>query len=85
MADAQKYLKRARQWENLWNPNMVSNLPVGSFSGFLTPRNADGTWNLAGIAGTRKFNVTDCGECEWDADTYEATAWEYSMNVPVSI
>jgi putative alpha-1,2-mannosidase len=85
VADAQKYLKRAKQWENLWNPNMVSNLSVGDFSGFLTPKDADGNWNLAGIAGTNTFNVTDCGECEWDADTYEGTAWEYSMNVPVSV
>jgi putative alpha-1,2-mannosidase len=84
-ADAKKYLARARQWENMWNPDMVSNLTVGNFSGFLTPRDADGKWNLTGISGVEKFNATDCGGCEWDSDTYEATSWEYSMNVPVSI
>jgi len=82
MTDAQKYLTRAKQWENLWK---VSNLTVGNFNGFFTPSNADGTWNLAGISGTKSFDVTDCSEREWNAYTYEATAWEYSMNVPVSI
>jgi putative alpha-1,2-mannosidase len=81
----QRYLARSKQWENLWNPDMVSNLTVGTFKGFLTPRDADGKFNLTGIDGVSVFNATDCGVCEANSDTYEATAWEYSMNVPVSI
>jgi len=45
-ADAKKYLARSRQWENMWNPDMVSNLMAENFSGFFAPRDADGNWNL---------------------------------------
>jgi putative alpha-1,2-mannosidase len=83
-ADAAKYRNRSMQWENMWNANFSSDLPpnIGNFKGFLTPRNADGTFNLTGVTGLKVFNATDCGECEWNSDTYEAVPYEYSFAVP---
>ena len=65
-ADAAKYLKRSQNWRNHWNPNATS---LG-FSGFVVPRNADGS-----------FVVQDplyCGGCYWNDSYYEALPWEYS-------
>lgn len=70
--DVQKYLNRSAGWQRSWNPDVTSN----SFSGFLTPRFADGTWNAT------DYNPALCGECEWKAISYEATPWEYSFTVP---
>jgi len=83
-SDVQKYLNRSMQWVNLWNANFSSDLPasVGNFKGFLCPRNKDGSWNLTGVTGLKVYNATDCGECEWNSDTYEAVPYEYSFNVP---
>lgn len=82
--EAARYRNRSKQWENLWNANFSSDLPaaVGNFKGFLAPRNSDGSWNLTGVTGIKVYNATDCGECEWNSDTYEAVPYEYSFNVP---
>ncbi|KAI0123432.1 glycosyl hydrolase [Xylariales sp. AK1849] len=70
--DVEKYLNRSASWQRTWNHNVTSR----SFSGFLTPRLADGSWN------TTDYNPALCGECEWSAISYEATPWEYSFTVP---
>ncbi|KAF8863094.1 glycosyl hydrolase [Acephala macrosclerotiorum] len=70
--DVQKYLNRSAQWQNIWAHNLTSL----NFTGFLAPRFADGTFNLTG------YNPALCGECEWQAISYEATPFEYSFVVP---
>ncbi|CAN8095877.1 unnamed protein product [Discula destructiva] len=71
--DMDKYLNRSAQWQNLWNPNIEHK----GFSGFLAPRNADGTW-----VGPDDYNPALCGACEWGAISYEAVPFEYSFVVP---
>ncbi|KAE8447054.1 hypothetical protein EG329_011189 [Mollisiaceae sp. DMI_Dod_QoI] len=70
--DVQKYLNRSAQWQNIWAHNLTSL----NFTGFLAPRFADGTFNLSG------YNPALCGECEWQAISYEATPFEYSFVAP---
>lgn len=71
-SDVEKYLNRSASWQRLWNDNVTSN----GFSGFLTPRLSDGTFN------TTDYNPALCGGCEWTSITYEGTPWEYSFTIP---
>jgi putative alpha-1,2-mannosidase len=67
-ADADKYLTRSRNWRNHWNPNATSE----GHSGFVVPRNANGTFVSQ--------NPKDCGGCYWGDAYYEDNSWIYSMN-----
>ncbi|KAI1815686.1 glycoside hydrolase family 92 protein [Poronia punctata] len=71
--DVEKYRNRSAGWQRIWNPEIES---VG-FRGFLTPRNADGTWDDA-----ENYNPATCDVCSWGSITYEGTPWEYSFSVP---
>lgn len=71
---ADKYLKRSSNWENLWNPNIES---LG-FSGFLWPKNNDGTWWPED-----NFSVFSGGT--WPNFFYETFSWEMSFYVPHDI
>lgn len=51
--DVEKYLNRSRNWRNHWNPDVES---LG-FSGFVVPREADGTFIAQ--------NPLSCGGCYW--------------------
>ena len=66
--DAEKYLNRSRFWRNHWNP-AASSL---NFTGFVVPRNADGSF--------LSQDPLSCGGCYWGDAYYEATPWEYSFN-----
>ncbi len=68
-ADAKKYLDRSRKWENLWNPAAQSD----GFSGFVMPRNADGTW--------AEWDAKTYGG-SWGNYFYEANSWTYSYFAP---
>jgi putative alpha-1,2-mannosidase len=72
LGDALKYLNRSAGWQRTWNHDVTSR----GFSGFSTPRLANGSWNATG------YNPALCGNCEWSSITYEATPWEYSFTVP---
>ncbi|KAF6815437.1 alpha-mannosidase family protein [Colletotrichum sojae] len=65
---ADEYLERSRYWRNHWNPEMEA---LG-FSGFMGPRNADGSFPPQ--------DPLDCGGCYWAEAYYQATPWEYSFN-----
>jgi putative alpha-1,2-mannosidase len=74
-ADAQKYLTRSAGWQKIWNSNVSSVNTTPTFTGFLAPRNANGTWNVAG------YNPALCGGCEWQAISYEGTPFgKYHRN-----
>lgn len=66
--DATKYLRRSRNWRNHWNPNATA---LG-FSGFVVPRNADGTFVPQ--------DPLACASCYWDAPYYEDNPYTYSFN-----
>ncbi|KAF2427563.1 glycosyl hydrolase [Tothia fuscella] len=66
--DANKYLRRARNWRNHWDSNAES---LGT-KGFLVPRLADGSFI--------KQDPINCGGCYWKDAYYEGKPWEYSVN-----
>ncbi|OHW90470.1 glycosyl hydrolase family 92 protein [Colletotrichum incanum] len=65
---AKRYLKRSKNWRNHWNVNMTAH----GFSGFMGPRNADGSFPPQ--------DPLNCGGCYWAEAYYQATPWEYSFN-----
>ncbi|CAG8494514.1 17430_t:CDS:10 [Gigaspora margarita] len=62
-----KYHNRAKNWENLWYPNMT----VEGAKGFILPRFINGSfdtsWNVFNITGYTPY--------------YEGSAWEYSLDI----
>ncbi len=67
--DYEKYLERSNNWTNLWNPDAI----YRGYTGFITPRNADGSWvdiDISEYWGS------------WKRHFYEATAYNYSFFVP---
>ena len=70
----EKYLKRATNWENLWNPAIES---YGA-KGFIWPRFKDKSWES-----TSKFNVFKGGS--WPDFFYESDSWELSFYVPQDV
>jgi putative alpha-1,2-mannosidase len=74
--EVSKYLERARGWQKTWDPNVKSVNTTPEFTGFLTPRFANGTFDSFG------YNPAQCGSCSSNSITYEATPFEYSFNVP---
>ena len=69
----QKYLQRSGNWQNLWRP-----VSSEGFTGFIMPRNADGTWwDGSG------FTVHSAGS--WGDVFYESNSWEYSLYVPQDV
>jgi putative alpha-1,2-mannosidase len=64
IADAAKYLGRARNWRNHWDPNLTS---IG-FKGFIQPRNVEGFLNTDPLK--------DAGY--WGDAYYQGSSWAYS-------
>ena len=71
---AMKYIQRSDNWQNLWRP-----ISDEGFTGFIMPRNQDGTW-WDGIERRLPFTVLSSGS--WADVFYESTSWEYSLYVP---
>lgn len=71
--DYEKYLKRAANWENLWDANLQDD----GFKGFIRPRYRDGRWLTP---------FTTIESCSWGGKTfYEGNSWTYSLFVPHNI
>lgn len=58
-------------WQNIW----LSNAESHNYTGFLAPLQPNGTV-------LDEYDPLACGECNWQAISYEGTPWEYSFNVP---
>lgn len=77
---AKKYLARAHNFENLWDAKLVQGADmnerakrvVPGFSGFVRPRNPDGTWAAP--------NAIARGS--WWTFFYEGDEWTYSLYAP---
>lgn len=67
--DYRKYLKRSKNWQNLWNPNLKDR----GYSGFIDARREDGSFC--------NFPVDVWGG-SWDKPFYEGISWMYSYYVP---
>ena len=82
-ADQTKYRQRAGYWKNLFDAQETSKLPNGvdtGFTGFMQPKNPDGTWGNQDP--TICAPINDPGGCEWVLQTYEAPIWVYTFFVP---
>ncbi|CAL3969973.1 hypothetical protein PZA11_007493 [Diplocarpon coronariae] len=83
--DQQKYLRRAGNWENLFNPTQnssINGVDTG-FVGFLQPRKADKTWVFQDPARCSPLLLPD--SCYFDSgggETYEGACWLYTFFVP---
>lgn len=66
---ANKYLERSGKWINLWNENATSD----GYSGFITPKTADGQFIDIDIK-------KDWGS--WKKHFYEGNSWSYSYFMP---
>jgi predicted alpha-1,2-mannosidase len=71
---ARKYIQRSGNWQNLWRP-----IRSEGFTGFIMPRNHDGSW-WEGIERGRPFTVHSAGS--WTDVFYESNSWEYSLYAP---
>ena len=72
-ADAKRYLKRSRQWQNLWNEELES----GGFKGFVAPRNMNGTW----VGYDPKKDKAESSHGGLDRSFYEGSSWVYSYSM----
>lgn len=70
--DVEKYLNRSANWQSIWAHDHTHK----SFTGFLAPRLSNGEFNLT------DYNPAQCGRCNWNAITYEATPFEYAFTIP---
>ncbi|KAF7357198.1 Glycoside hydrolase family 92 protein [Mycena sanguinolenta] len=83
--NATHFFNTSKDWFNLWNFN-ASNT---GYSGFIQPRNADGSWYLGPADTGGVFRPDHCspaypGDCflGGGGEFYEASSWEYSWFVP---
>ncbi|KNG50959.1 glycoside hydrolase family 92 protein [Stemphylium lycopersici] len=72
--DRDLYLRRSAGWQLSWDPEASSR----NFTGFIMPRYANGTFD-------KTYDITDCGDCNWEDKSYEGTAFEYSFVIPHDI
>ncbi|KAK7024945.1 alpha-1-2-mannosidase family protein [Favolaschia claudopus] len=86
--DAAHYFNKSGDWFNIWNANATNT----GFSGFIQPRNADGSWyfdpryDLNNVFRpdhcSPVFGHFDCFLNTGGGEFYEASSWEYSWFVP---
>jgi len=87
-ADMVHYFNKSGDWFNIWNPNATNS----GFSGFIQPRNANGTWyfdpryDIGDVFRpdhcSPVFGHDDCFLNPAGGEFYEASYWEYSWFVP---
>jgi predicted alpha-1,2-mannosidase len=70
-AEAKLFAARAHNWENLWDKDLAAE----GFTGFLRPRNPDGTW--------AEPNLLKRGT--WPDFFYEGDLWTYSLYAPQDV
>nr|WP_305121139.1 GH92 family glycosyl hydrolase [Pedobacter xinjiangensis] len=70
-ADAEKYLKRASNWQNIWRP-----LSNHGAKGFIWPKNKNGSW-------VDDFDFFRNGT--FAGFLYEGNTWTYSLYVPQDV
>ncbi|KAJ6512551.1 alpha-1,2-mannosidase, putative subfamily [Mycena sanguinolenta] len=84
---ATHYFNKSHDWMNIWNPDAKHS----GFTGFIQPRNADGSWFFSSYDHGGVFRPdhcspvyghTDCYGGWGGGEFYEASSWEYSFYVP---
>ncbi len=72
--DAERYRRRSRGWEHLWNPQLESD----GFKGFVAPRWLSGAWTPYDPKSSKAAGSPGGIERSF----YEGTSWVYSYFVP---
>ncbi|AGO10688.1 AaceriADR339Cp [[Ashbya] aceris (nom. inval.)] len=72
--DAQRYLARSANWQNIWNPH--AHIARYNYSGFIQPKDEHGNF----VA--NKYTPLSCFGCYWSDDAYEGKPVEYGWAVP---
>lgn len=91
--DEQKYLRRAENWKNMFNPAQTSHVTNSTgfpnqtvdtgFVGFLQPRYLNGTFGFQDPSlCSNLYNFTSCYLNPDGHETYEGSAWMYTFYVP---
>ncbi|KAL4865446.1 hypothetical protein BDV12DRAFT_149771 [Aspergillus spectabilis] len=83
--DRDKYLKRSENWRNVYREDQSSSINGvdTGFTGFVQPRNADGSWAYQDpIFCSPLMNFTSCYLNEDGHETYEGSCWLYTFFVP---
>ncbi|KKK15194.1 alpha-1,2-mannosidase, putative subfamily [Aspergillus rambellii] len=83
--DRDKYRQRSNNWRNVFKANQTSaiNGVSTNFTGFLQPRNADGTWSYQDpIFCSPLLDFTSCYLNADGHETYEGSCWLYTFFVP---
>ncbi|ORY68498.1 alpha-1,2-mannosidase family protein-like protein [Pseudomassariella vexata] len=68
--DVALYLNRSTGWQKTWAANVTSL----NFTGFLAPTYGNGS--------IKEYDPLSCGDCNWQAISYEGVPWEYSFSIP---
>lgn len=83
-ADADKYVNRSMNWENIFKPDQKSSLYTGGdtgFTGFFQPKYLNQTWGLQDPL--MCSNIDDgnsvCSLQRTAGETFESSIWEYSL------
>ncbi|KAJ6120452.1 hypothetical protein N7523_004732 [Penicillium sp. IBT 18751x] len=85
--DRTKYLSRASNWQNLFNPDQTSFLENGTdtgFKGFFQPKYLNGTWGFQDPIACSAL-ATFCSLTSNPSETFESSIWEYLFYVPHDI
>lgn len=83
-SDRDKYLKRSNNWRNVYKADQTSaiNGVDTNFTGFVQPRNADGSWAYQDpIFCSPLLNFESCYLNEDGHETYEGSCWLYTLYV----
>ncbi|KAL4914964.1 glycosyl hydrolase family 92-domain-containing protein [Aspergillus aurantiobrunneus] len=84
-SDRDKYFERSGNWRNLYKADQSSAIDGvdTNFTGFLQPRNADGTWAYQDpIFCSPLLEFTSCYLNANGHETYEGSCWLYTFFVP---
>lgn len=83
-ADYEKYIKRASNWVNLYKQDQnssINGVDTG-FTGFLQPRNINGTWGYQDpVFCSPLLNFDSCYLNANGHETYEGSCWLYTLYV----
>ncbi|KAJ5767132.1 Alpha-1-2-mannosidase [Penicillium nucicola] len=85
-ADAEKYEKRSRNWQNLFKKDQKS-LWKGNdtgFTGFFQPKYPNGTWGYQDPLECSNIDTSNhaCSLQNTAGETFESSIWEYQFFVP---
>ncbi|OQD89476.1 hypothetical protein PENANT_c002G04053 [Penicillium antarcticum] len=85
-ADAERYEKRSRNWQNLFKKDQTSHWKGKDtgFTGFFQPKYPNGTWGYQDPLACSNIDMSGhaCSLQNTAGETFESSIWEYQFFVP---